>query len=161
MRLITALWRALRVVVTSRADLVLENLALQHQVLILQRSVKRPKLRPLDRLFWVCLSRLWPAWRSVARIFQPDTMLKWHKQGFKLYWRWLSKPGKGGRPPIDKDIRHSIRRMARDNHSWGAPRILSELLLLGYTVSQATVAKYIRPPQPQPVVPRAIVPGNP
>ncbi len=92
MRWITALWRALRVVVTSRANLVLENLALHHQVLILQRSVKRPKLHSLDRLFWVYLSRLWPAWRSVVKIFQPDTVVTWHQQGFTLYWRWLSKP---------------------------------------------------------------------
>lgn len=143
MRLITALWRALRAAVASRAALVAENLALQHQVLVLQRSVKRPKLRPLDRLFWVCLSRWWPAWRSVVKIFQPDTVVKWHQQGFKLYWRWLSRPRNGGRPPIDSEIRDVIRRMAHDNPGWGAPRILSELHLLGYTVSQATVAKYM------------------
>jgi transposase InsO family protein len=86
---------------------------------------------------------VWPAWRSVAKIFQPDTVLKWHQQGFKFYWRWLSTPGKSGRPPIDPEIRHWIRRMARENPSWGAPRILSELRLLGYTVSQGTVAKYM------------------
>ena len=143
MRLITALWRALRAAVADRAALVTAHLALQHQVLVLQRSVKRPKLRPLDRLFWVCLSHVWPAWRSVVKIVQPDTVLKWHQQGFKLYWRWLSKPRQGGRPPIEKDIIAWIRRMARDNPSWGAPRMQSELRLLGYTVSQATVAKYM------------------
>ena len=143
MRLITALWLALRAGVTSRADLIAENLALRHQLSILQRSTKQPQLRPLDRLFWVWLSRLWPNWRSALNIFQPDTVLKWHKQGFKLYWRWLSKPRKGGRPPIDKEIRDLIRRMSYDNPSWGAPRILSELLLLGYIVSEATVAKYM------------------
>ena len=82
---IKALYLLLRAFIVSRAALVAENLALQHQVLVLQRSVKRPKLRPLDRLFWVCLSRLWPAWRSVVKIFQPDTVVKWHQQGFKLY----------------------------------------------------------------------------
>jgi transposase InsO family protein len=86
---------------------------------------------------------LWPNWRSALTIFQPDTVIKWHKQGFKLYWRWMSKPRKGGRPPIDQEIRDLIRRMSHDNPSWGALRMLSELQLLGYTVSEATVAKYI------------------
>lgn len=143
MHSITAFWIALRVSLTSRAVLIAENLALRHQLSILQRSAKRPRLRPLDRLFWVWLSRLWPAWRSVAKIFQPDTVTKWHKLGFKLYWRWLSKPRTGGRPPIDREIRDLIRRMSRDNPTWGAPRILSELQLLGYTVSETTVAKYM------------------
>jgi transposase InsO family protein len=143
MRLITALWLALRAGLTSRAALIAENLALRHQLSILQRSAKRPQLRPLDRLFWVWLSRLWPDWRSALNILQPDTVTKWHKQGFKLYWRWLSRPRKGSRPPIDKEIRDVIRRMSHDNPSWGAPRILSELQLLGYTVSEATVAKYM------------------
>ena len=143
MRLITALWLALRVGVTSRAALIAENLARRHQLSILQRSAKRPQLRPLDRLFWVWLSRLWPAWRSVVTIFQPETVLKWHQQGFKLYWRWLCKPRTSGRPLIDKEICDLIRRMSYDNPDWGAPRILSELLLLGYTVSETTVAKYM------------------
>jgi transposase InsO family protein len=86
---------------------------------------------------------LWPHWRSALKIFQPDTVVKWHRQGFKLYWRWKSKPETAGRPPIDKELRELIRRMARDNPSWGAPHILSELRLLGYEVSQATVAKYM------------------
>lgn len=128
MRLITALWLTLRAGLTSRADLIAENLALRHQLMVLQRSAKRPQLRPLDRLFWVWLSRLWPAWRSVVEIIQPETVLKWHQQGFKLYWRWLSKPRNGGRPPTDKEIRDLIRRMSYDNPSWGAPRIRSELL---------------------------------
>ncbi len=143
MRLITAVWLILRTTVTSRAALVAENLALQHQLLVLQHSAKRPKLRPWDRVFWVWLSRLWPNWRSALKIFQPDTVVKWHQHGFTLYWRSLSKPRKGGRPRIDPDIQDLIRRMAHDNPGWGAPRILSELLLLGYTVSQATVAKYM------------------
>jgi putative transposase len=92
MRLITALWLALRAGLTSRVALIAENLALRHQLSILQRSAKRPQLRPLDRLFWVWLSRWWPNWRSALKIFQPDTVTKWHRQGFKLYWRWMSKP---------------------------------------------------------------------
>ena len=143
MGLITALWLVLRAAVASRAALVAENLALQHQLLVLQRSAKRPKLCPFDRLFRVCLSKLWPNWRSALKIFQPDTVVKWHQQGFKLYWRWLSKSRHGGRPPIDPDVRDLIRRMARDNPTWGAPRMQSELRLLGYTIAQATVAKYM------------------
>ncbi len=81
---VKALYLLLRAFIVSRAALVAENLALQHQVLVLQRSVKQPKLRPLDRLFWVGLSRVWPAWRSVVKIFQPDTVVTWHQQGFKL-----------------------------------------------------------------------------
>ncbi|HEY7709601.1 MAG TPA: integrase core domain-containing protein [Candidatus Entotheonella sp.] len=111
--------------------------------MVLQRSAKRPQLRPLDRLFWVWLSRLWPNWRSALNLFQPDTVTKWHQQGFKLYWRWRSKSQKEGRPPIDQEIRDLIRRMSHDNPSWGGPRILSELQLLGYSVSEATVAKYM------------------
>ncbi len=81
---ITAFWLVLRAAVASRATLVAENLALHHQLVVLQRSVKRPRLRPRDRLFWVWLSRLWPNWRSVVKIFQPDTVVKWHQQGFAL-----------------------------------------------------------------------------
>jgi transposase InsO family protein len=143
MKLIAAFWCVLRASIASRATLIAENLALRHQLLVLQRSVKQPKLRPQDRLFWVWLSRWWPHWRSVVKIFQPDTVVKWHQQGFKLYWRWLSKSRKGGRPPLDQEIRDLIRRMAHDNPSWGAPRIQSELRLLGHTISQATVAKYM------------------
>ncbi len=83
MGLTTALWLVLRAAVASRAALVAENLALQHQLLVLQRSAKRPKLCPLDRLFWVYLSKWWPNWRSALKIFQPDTVVKWHQQGFK------------------------------------------------------------------------------
>jgi putative transposase len=143
MGLVKALALFLRAFVVSRAALAAENLALRHQLSVLEQSVKRPKLCPRDRRFWVWLSRLWPNWRSVLRIVQPDTVLKWHKMGFKLYWRWKSTPKTVGRPPIDKDIRDLIRRMARENPLWGAPHICSELHLLGYEVAQATVAAYM------------------
>jgi putative transposase len=143
MGLVEALYLLLRAFVVSRATLAAENLALRQQLSVLEHAVKRPKLRPRDRRFWVWLSRLWPDWRSVLRIVQPDTVIKWHKMGFKLYWRWKSKPKTAGRPPIDKEIRDVIRRMARENPLWGAPHILSELRLLGYDVAQATVAKYM------------------
>jgi hypothetical protein len=131
MGLVKALALFLRAFIVSRAALAAENLVLRQQLSVLEHAVKRPKLHPRDRRFWVWLSRLWPNWRSVLRIVQPDTVLKWHKMGFKLYWRWKSKARKAGRPPIDKDIRDLIRRMARQNPLWGAPHILSELRLLG------------------------------
>ena len=143
MGLIKALALVLRAFVVSRAALAAENLALRQQLSVLAHTVKHPKLRPRDRRFWVWLSRLWPHWRSVLRIVQPDTVLKWHKRGFKLYWRWKSQPRQVGRPPVDKDIRDLIRQMARQNPLWGAPHICSELRLLGYDVAQATVAKYM------------------
>jgi transposase InsO family protein len=150
MGFIEALYLLLRAFVVSRATLAAENLALRQQLSVFEHTVKRPKLRPKDRRFWVWLSRLWPNWRSVLRIVQPDTVTRWHKMGFKLYWRWKSKPKKAGRPPIDKDIRDLIRRMACENPSWGAPHILSELRLLGYEVAQATVAKYMPKPRKPP-----------
>ena len=141
MELVEALYLLLRAFVVSRATLAAENLALRQQLSVLEHRVKRPKLHPRDRRFWVWLSRLWPNWRSVLRIVKPDTVIKWHQSGFKLYWRWKSKPKQAGRPPIDKDIRDLIHRMACENPSWGAPHIQSELRLLGYHVAQATVAK--------------------
>jgi putative transposase len=143
MGLVKALALFLRAFVINRAALAAENLALRQQLSVLAHTVKRPKLRPRDRRFWVWLSRLWHAWRSVLRIVQPDTVIKWHKMGFRLYWRWKSKAKTVGRSPIEKELRDVIRRMAHDNPLWGAPRILSELRLLGYEVSQATVAKYM------------------
>jgi len=105
--------------------------------------VATPKRRPRDRIFWVVLSRLWPNWRSALAIVQPETVIKWHGQGFKLYWRRKSRPGKPGRPPIEREIRDLIRRMSRENPTWGAPRIVSELALLGHDVAEETVAKYM------------------
>jgi putative transposase len=132
--------RAMRI---PKSHLVVENLALRQQLAVLRQSVKRPKLRPRDRVFWVWLSRLWPNWRSTLILVQPETVIRWHRQGFKLYWRWKSRAGKPGRPRIKREIRDLIRRMSRENPTWGAPRILSELLLLGHDVAEATVAKYM------------------
>ena len=132
----------LRAFFVGRAALAAENLALRRQLTVLQRSVKQPKLRKRDRIFWVWLSRLWPSWRSVLAVVQPETVVKWHRQGFRLYWRWRSRK-KPGRPKADRDIRDLIRRISRENPTWGAPRILSELLLLGHAVAESTVAKYM------------------
>ena len=131
-----------RVFFLRRATLAAEILALRHQLGVLQRSVKRPRLRQRDRILWVWLSRFWASWRSSLMIVQPDTVVRWHQQGFRLYWRWKSR-GKPGRPKIDPEIRRLIRRMCRENSTWGAPRIHSELALLGYVVAETTVAEYM------------------
>ena len=133
----------LRAMVVPKARLGIESLALRQQLAVCKQSVKRPKLRPRDRIFWVRLSRLWSHWQSALLIVQPETVIRWHRQGFKLYWRWKSRGGKRGRPPIEREIRNLITRMSRENPTWGAPRIVSELALLGHDVAQQTVAKYM------------------
>ncbi len=133
----------LRACILRRAALAAENLALRHQLGILQRSVKRPRLRPRDRIFWVWLSRLWSDWQSSLMIVKPETVIRWHRDGFRLYWRWKSRRHKRGRPEIDTEIRSLIRQMSRENATWGAPRIQSELKLLGYTIAESTVATYM------------------
>ena len=148
MGVIRMVWVFFRGLLAGSAVLAAENLALRQQINVLQRSVKRPKLRKRDRIFWVWLSRLWPNWRSALAIVQPSTVIHWHRQGFRLYWRWKSRR-KGGRPKIDREVRDFIRRMSQENVTWGAPRILSELRLLGYDVAESTVAKYmVRPKKP-------------
>jgi hypothetical protein len=133
----------LRAVFRGRAAIAAENLALRQQLAVLQVSVKRPRLRKRDRVIWVWLSRLWADWRSCLMIVKPDTVVRWHRQGFRLYWRWKSRKRKPGRPKIDAEIRDLIRRMSRENATWGAPRIQPELALLGYAVAESTVARYM------------------
>jgi hypothetical protein len=119
--LVMGFWTFLRAVFFGSAAIALENVALRHQLLILQRSVGRPRLARWDRVFWVWLSRVWGSWRSSLVIVQPATVLAWHRQGFRLYWRWKSKPNLLGRPTLDAEIRHLIRQMARENPTWGPP----------------------------------------
>ena len=107
----------------SRAALHLENLTLRHQLGVLHRSVKRPKLNPTDRLLWAWLCEVWNDWRSALVIVKPDTVIGWHSKGFRLFWTWKVRRGKPGRPAVAKDVRELIRRLSRDNPLWGAPRI--------------------------------------
>ena len=132
----------LRAVLRSQAALAAENLALRQQLAILEQRSKRPRLRKRDRIFWTWLARFSSDWRSVLMIVQAETVVRWHRQGFRLYWRWKSRAGKVGRPTMDAEIRSLIRRMSRENPLWGTPRIQSELRLLGYETSKATVDKY-------------------
>ena len=126
----------------SRQRLVLENIALRHQIEVLQRNGKRPRLRPSDRALWALLSRLLPDWRQHLSIVQPDTVIRWHRKGWRLYWRWRSKPG-GGRPKVSVEIRTLISRMSRENYLWGAHRLHGELLKLGLDICESTIAKYM------------------
>src|SRR6058998_1972331 len=111
-------------------------------------SADRPRLTEMDRIFWVFLSRLWTSWRHSLQVVRPETVVGWHRRGFRLYWAWKSRR-RCGRPAIGRDLRDLIRQMSRANPQWGAPRIHGELLKLGLTVSQATVSKYmVRPRRP-------------
>jgi hypothetical protein len=126
-----------------------EILALRQQLAILNRTANRTSLRFQDRLFWGAWAKCWQDWRSALLIVKPETVIKWHRQGFRLYWRWKSKTGRPGRPRIDAEIRELIRRISQENPLWGTPRILSELSLLGFEVAESTVAKYrIKTPKP-------------
>jgi len=146
LRLIRAVIRAL---FANRADLVAENLALRQQLNVLRRNVRRPRLRLEDRVFWLWLARGWSKWRDSLIIVKPETVVRWHRQGFKYYWTWKSRP-KGGRPAVPREVRDLIRKMSKANPLWGAPRIHGELQKLGIEMAQATVAKYMvrhrRPP---------------
>jgi putative transposase len=144
--ILTGLLRVLR----TRRALVLENLALRHQLVVLQRTVPRPRLRPSDRLFWVLLARLWHGWAEAVSIVQPETVIRWQRSGFKIFWTWKSRRRGPGRPAVAPEIRALIRRMSKANPLWGAPRIHGELQKLGVEISQAAVSKYLvrhrRPP---------------
>ena len=130
MRLFRALLLFIRAFVRDRTELALEKLALRQQLAAPQQRSKRSRLRNRDRIFWAVLSRIWPNWRSVLLIVEPDTVVRWHRQGFKLFWRWKSRSGKADRPRTQAEIRELIRRMSRENPTWGVPRIQSELALL-------------------------------
>jgi hypothetical protein len=132
----------------ERNQLVLEILALRHQIVVLRRTgTRRSRLSVSDRLFWVFLSRWWSGWRSSLTIVRAETVLGWRRQGWSLLWRFgRGRRWRGGRPRIASEIRDLIIRMARENFLWGAPRIHGELLKLGYDVSQATVSRYLPGP---------------
>src|SRR6266852_2216422 len=124
----------------SRATLHLENLALRHQLGVLRRSVKRPKLTSADRLLWTWLSEVWS---DCLVIVKPETVIAWHRRCFRLFWTWKVSHGRPGRPPVPKDVRELIRKMSRENPLWGAPRIHGELLKLGIDIGETSVGKYI------------------
>jgi putative transposase len=132
--------RALFLSIARPSELAVEVVVLRQQVASL---AAKPHPRPdtFDRVFWAALVSVWPSWRSSLGFVQPETVLRWHQAGFRLFWRFKSRPG---RPPVDKDLRTLIDTMASENPTWGAPRIHGELLKLDFAVAEATVAKYMR-----------------
>lgn len=137
----------------SRRDLLLENLALRQQLAISNSKRPRPRFAPSDRLFWVWLQRLWPGWKQALFLVEPETVVRWHRAGFKMYWSWLSSHGvRPGRKCISKELRDLIFRMVTENPTWGAPRIHGELKMLGFDISERSVLRWMRkgPRNPEP-----------
>jgi putative transposase len=128
----------------SPKALLAENLMLRHQLIVLQRSVGRPQLRPMDRLLWAAGLRRLPNWKKWLVIVRPETVIRWHRMGFKLFWRWRSSMRSGGRPPLPRDVRNLIICMARENLTWGSRRIQGELLKLGRRVGRTTIRRILR-----------------
>jgi len=126
----------------SRHDLVLENLVLRHQLDVLQRTRPKPRLRNRDRVLWVWLRRPWPrGWARQLRIVRPDTVIGWHRQGWRLYWTWRSRT-RLGRPRLGPEVRELIARMSRENRLWGTEHIRGELLKLAIVVSNRSIRRY-------------------
>jgi hypothetical protein len=127
----------------SKSRLEAQNAVLRHQLTVLGRKVRgRVLLSSGDRLFLIQLYRWFPSVLKAITIIQPATLVRWHRAGFRLYWRWKSYP-RGGRPQIEAGLRALIRRMSIENPLWGAPRIHGELLKLGFEVAQSSVGKYM------------------
>lgn len=135
----------------SRQDLILENLALRQQLLALHTKRPRGRLATVHKLFWIALRRVWSGWKQPLILVTPRTVVAWHRAGFRLYWRWLSRVRRiGGRKRVSEEIRALILRMAAENPTWGAPRIHGELLKLGFAISEPTVSRWLRRPPRSP-----------
>jgi putative transposase len=126
----------------SRRDLVLENLVLHHQLEVLSRARRQARLRAADRVLWVWLRSVWPAgWDRHLRIVRPETVVGWHRKGWRLYWTWKSRT-RVGRPRLSQEVRELIARISRENRLWGSERIRGELLKLGIVVSNRSIRRY-------------------
>ena len=141
--ILLTLWLFVVDLFKSRSRLEAENLFLRHQLNIaLRRAPSRIRLSGSDRALLVLMTKLWPNLVGMARLVQPETILRWHRTGFRVFWRWKSR-NRAGRPKIDPGLRDLIRRMSNENPLWGASRIHGELLMLGFEVAQSTVSKYM------------------
>jgi len=127
----------------SKSTLHAENLALRHQLCVLGRSVKRPRIQPVDRVLWSVLARIWSDWKSALVFVKPDTVIRWQRKRFKEHWTKLSKRGKPGRPRTPEEVQELIRTMSRMNPTWGSPHIVGELAKLGIHVWPSTVREYM------------------
>jgi transposase InsO family protein len=139
--LLISLLRSVPALFRRREEQAIVELALRQQLAVYAQKRPRPKLSPLDRAFWVALSRLWPGWKNHLVVVRPETVVRWHRQGFRRYWRSISTPGPG-RPPISKEVQELIVRMATEN-CWRARKIQAELMKLGIRVSVATISRYL------------------
>jgi putative transposase len=129
----------------SRRSLVLENFVLRQQLAVLKRGRPRPRLDLLDKLFWVVVRRFWAGWKRALIIVTPETVVRWHRSGFRLYWKLISRVRtRVGRRQTSKEIWQLIFRMVAENPTWGAPRIHGELLMLGFDVSERTISRWMR-----------------
>ena len=139
---LAAILSLLQLALRDRQQIVQENIALRHQLVVYKRSVKRPRIDDRDRISWLAVMRLLREWREALVIVTAETAIRWQRQGCRYYWRWKSRI-KPGRPPISMELILLIRRMSRENILWGAKHIRYELALLGYQVCITTVAKYM------------------
>src|SRR5215469_284204 len=129
----------------SNHSLLLENLALRQQPVVLKRRHPRPKLDLFDKLFWLLVRRCWSSWKQALLVVTPETVVRWHRAGFRWYWRVISKVRKPvGRKPTSKEARDLIFQMMSENPGWGAPRIHGELLMLGFDVSERTISRWMK-----------------
>jgi putative transposase len=128
----------------SRHDLGLEILTLRQQVAVFKRKNPKPHLKRRDRLFWVTSCSIWDRWTGALILVKPETVVRWHRAGFWLYWRFRSRVSRLGRPKIDAEISEAIKRLALENPTWGAPKIQGGLLKLGFKVAERTVSRLSR-----------------
>src|SRR5579864_2588400 len=136
-----------------RRILLLENLALRQQLAVLKRRRRRPCLSPFDKLFWVAVRRFWSGWEQALMVVTPETVIRWHRAGFRLYWKLIARVRtRVGRKPTPKEVRELIFRMVVENPTWGAPRIHGELLMLGFDLCERTISRWMRraPRDPEP-----------
>jgi putative transposase len=129
----------------SGRALLLENLVLRQQLAVLKQRKQRPRLATFDKLFWILMGLMWSEWKTSLVVVSPETVVRWHRIGFRAYWRWRSRRQIGyGRAPISRELRELIFRMVAENPTWGAPRIHGELLKLGFGLSERTVSRWMR-----------------
>jgi putative transposase len=135
----------------SRRNLLLENLVLRQQLSVFKQRKQRPTLARFDKLFWIGIKRVWSQWKNSLIMVNPETVVRWHRAGFRRYWRWRSRR-QVGRKRVRREVRELITQMMSENPTWGAPRIHGELLKLGLDVSERTVSRWMRRPARNPEV---------
>ena len=129
----------------GQQSLLLENLALRQQLVILKRRHPRPSLGLLDKLFWVIAKRVWSGWKQALLVVTPETVVRWHRAGFRMYWRLISRARRQvGRKQTPKEIQELIFQMVVENPTWGAPRIHGELRMLGFDLSERTISRWMK-----------------